>query len=244
MATLALFFLMVKLGLWQLSRAEEKDSWQAELHARQEQAPLSFSQLLSQTDSIPLTGFGLEVTASPVARPLLLLDNQVYQGRVGYLAYQIMEVAPSQPWLLLELGFVAAGPRRDTLPSVQRLDEAVLLKGRLYQRQTNPLSDRLLPEPGHMIRFQNLNLPALGEYLGHPLVGAVLQPLNLTGLDIGGQALEKPWQPIPLSAQKHRGYALQWFSMATVFAGLMLWLLKGAIVAACKENQSQTKPLP
>ncbi|WP_366535697.1 hypothetical protein [Streptococcus pneumoniae] len=30
-------------------------------------------------------------------------------------------------------------------------------------------------------------------------------------------------QPFPLSAQKHWGYALQWFSMAAVFAGLMLW---------------------
>jgi surfeit locus 1 family protein len=44
-----------------------------------------------------------------------------------------------------------------------------------------------------------------------------LQPQDLLGL-------AQPWQPVPMPAQKHFGYAFQWFTMASVFALMLLWL--------------------
>ena len=224
--TLGVFVLLVKLGFWQLSRAEEKELWQAELSHRQSLAPFSFEQLLAQPPDIPLTGFTLTVDVTPVNQQIFLLDNQIYQGKVGYLAYQLMSVDSYAPWLLVELGFVEASARRDTLPQVMPLVKQQRLSGRLYQRQNNPVSHQLMPENGTAsIRFQNLNLPQLADFIQHPLVATVLQPDAPIGVDINGSPLAKPWQPIPLSAQKHRGYALQWFSMAVVFMGLMGWTI-------------------
>lgn len=230
LVTLVVFTLLVKLGLWQLSRAEFKQQWQQTLVLREQQAALNYTQLLSLTQTEPtdaeeaalLTGYRLSINATPVKQPLLLLDNQVYQGQVGYLAYQLFEVTPDSPWILVELGFVSAGKDRQILPALTPITAGQYqLTGRVYQKQANPLSDELHPEMqvDKPIRFQNLAMPALAKLLHHDIAAAVLQPDS-----VPQYSLPQPWVPIPLSAQKHQGYALQWFTMAAVFLGLMIWV--------------------
>ncbi|MBR9728077.1 SURF1 family protein [Shewanella intestini] len=225
--TVAVFSTLVKLGLWQLSRAEQKAQWQQSLNERQKQV-LNFKQLLSlneqagtATDDFSgLSGYQLTVIAQPVSEQILLLDNQVYQGTVGYLAYQIMSVSAQQPWILVELGFIAANKDRRILPNITPITTSnISLSGRIYQKQLNPVSDQLLPELGNPLRFQNLNIDSLSQLLGHPILPTVIQPNQLPNV-----SLPHPWQPIPLPAKKHQGYALQWFSMAAVFIGLMAWI--------------------
>ena len=220
LVTLLVFAILVKLGLWQLERATEKLSLQHALEVKQAAAPLTYPQLLALGETESLTGYRLSVTARPVDAPIILLDNQVYDGRVGYLAYQVMGVQENGPRLLVELGFIAGGPDRRQLPHLDRLSAPISLDGRVYQKSTNPLSEQLLAETGDPMRIQNLNLPELAERLKFSLAPAILQPQVIPGSD-----LPHPWQPIPLSAQKHHGYAIQWFSMAGAFLLLMIYLL-------------------
>jgi surfeit locus 1 family protein len=233
--TLVVFSLLVKLGLWQLSRATFKQEWQSTLLQRQQQQAVTYEEMLaivklsaastsSQPETKLLTGYRLSISAKPINNMMLLLDNQVYQGQVGYLAYQIFEITPEQPWILVELGFVPANKDRRILPELTPLKtNYYTLVGRVYQKQPNPLSDRLdaeqLTDTHAPVRFQNINIPALTDMLGHTLTPVVLQPDNVPNYH-----LPQPWIPIPLSAQKHHGYALQWFTMAAVFLGLMSWI--------------------
>ncbi|BAJ00156.1 SURF1 family protein [Shewanella violacea] len=219
-ASVIMFLILVKLGFWQLDRAEMKEQWQAELTHRQSSAPLTYAQLLTFPAAKQVTGYRLSVRASPAMSKIFLLDNQVFNGRVGYLALQPMQIAAEGPWILVELGFVAAGLDRRILPDVDVITTKVSLNGRLYQRQANPMSSALMPEAGWPKRIQNLNLDAISQLLGKPLAPGVLQPDRLDGID-----LPHPWSPIPLSSQKHRGYALQWFSMALAFALLILYFI-------------------
>ncbi|QYJ86296.1 SURF1 family protein [Shewanella mesophila] len=218
--TVLVFSILVKLGFWQLSRAEEKQAWQQELNERQNAEPLSFAQLIGLPIGARLTGYRLKVDVSPINTQIILLDNQVYQGTVGYLAYQAVQVKQGTPLLLVELGFVAGTMDRRQLPMVAPITSTQSLHGKLYQKSTNPLSEHLLAEPGNPLRVQNLNLTELGQLLQQEFAPAVLQPDRLLG-----NTLPRPWQPIPLGAQKHQGYALQWFSMAGAFLLLMLYLL-------------------
>ena len=96
--TVAVFSILVKLGLWQLERAEFKSSWDETLSERQHQAAMNFDSLLqvitehtsaANSEQHTLTGYRIAVSASPVSKQILLLDNQIYQGQVGYLAYQV-----------------------------------------------------------------------------------------------------------------------------------------------------------
>ncbi|ACA84474.1 SURF1 family protein [Shewanella woodyi] len=221
LATVSLFLLLVKLGFWQLSRAELKEELQSQLTSRQAAAPLSYRKLLSLPASEPLTGYKLSTTVTPVGNKVFLLDNQIFNGQVGYLALQVMQVNPIDPWLLVELGFVPAGNDRRVLPKLPHINQSQTFTGRLYQKQANPMSSDLFAEEGWPKRVQNLNISQIETTLNHPVALAVLQPESIKGIN-----LPHPWQPIPLSAQKHLGYALQWFSMAVAFALLVFYFIR------------------
>ncbi len=209
--TLGIFVLMVKLGFWQLSRAEEKTQWQAQLESRMKERPLGFSELLilAENDDNP-SGYRFQLSASALAEPLILLDNQVVDGRVGYLAYQLFKVTQSGPRILVELGFVPAPRQRSQLPQVPSVQGEVLLQGKVYRKEANPLSHKLLADTHSPLRIQNLNFDELNEHMGFPVMALALQPDNLAGV-----SLPRSWHPIPMPPEKHMGYAVQWFSMAT-----------------------------
>ena len=236
LCSLAMFLILMKLGFWQLERAEMKERWQAELTHRQSSAPLTYAQLVAFSAAEQVTGYRLSVLASPASSQIFLLDNQVFKGRVGYLALQPMQITADGPWMLVELGFIAAGLDRRILPGIDVIEKEVSLNGRLYQKQANPMSSALMPEAGWPKRIQNLNLGEISQLLGQPLAPAVLQPDHLDGID-----LPHPWTPIPLSSQKHRGYALQWFSMALAFALLILYSIYSRRVKTPKKQQDESR---
>ncbi len=206
--------------MWQLDRYQEKKVWQQELTLRSNQTALNYTQLLTLPNQTQYTGLRLQTDINPTSNHILLLDNQVYQGQVGYLAYQAVEVLPHLPWLLVELGFIAASSNRQILPSIKTIPNSMTLTGRLYNKQTNPMSQDLMAEKGWPKRIQNLNLEQLEQELNHTLAPAVLQPDRLHT-----HTLPHPWKPFPMVADKHKGYALQWFVMAAVFILIMGGLL-------------------
>ncbi|WP_244935408.1 SURF1 family protein [Parashewanella spongiae] len=222
--TLSLFCFLIKLGFWQLERGNEKQTMEQQLQLRQQQAPLSYNEILINSTQQSLTGFNLSVQVSPTDTPIIFLDNQTFKNRVGYLAYQVMQISVDQPWLLVELGFIPVTAQRSTLPSLQPFTHTESLSGRVYQRQINPLSHDLFAESGNPTRIQNLNIQQLSHYINHPLAPLVLQPETVV-YDQNHQPLGKPWQPLPLSSDKHFGYAVQWFSMASalLFIGLFVF---------------------
>ncbi|QYK05112.1 SURF1 family protein [Shewanella zhangzhouensis] len=217
--TLVLFAVLVKLGFWQLERAEEKRELLASLAEHHQASPLSMDSLLArQANSDDLEGYRLEVTGEFIPGITVLLDNQVLDGQVGYKAFRLLRVNGFQSVLLVELGFVAAGRDRATLPQIEPIDGQLSVKGRIYRRKLNPLSDDLAAEAGDPMRIQALNIPALAAQLQLEVIDLVLQPDSLPG-----RPLPRRWMPVNMPPEKHLGYAAQWFSLAAALALLVIF---------------------
>ncbi|WP_348541504.1 SURF1 family protein [Vibrio zhanjiangensis] len=214
--TLAVFCILVNLGFWQLSRSEQKAAIEQLLQVR-EQAPAIKIDELHAVEFEYLTGAKVSADLTPLEGRYLLLDNQVFQGKVGYLAYQLM-TSRSGLKVFLERGFVPAKAQRDQLPDVVWINEPIYVVARLYQRSVNPLSDRLYMETASPHRVQNLNIEQIGQIWEENIEPYVLQPMS------SDWPYPQPWQPVPLSAKKHLGYAVQWFSMASVLLILGGWV--------------------
>ncbi|EIB6365685.1 TPA: SURF1 family protein [Vibrio parahaemolyticus] len=229
--TVVVFSLLVKLGFWQLERGQEKQALEQALLARADAPYQSLASVLDNNDwrEESVIGVKVQAEAKPEPLPVVLLDNQTFQGKVGYLAYQVVSVGQDPITLaLLELGFVEGLRTRDSLPTVTTLTSPTNVTGRLYRKSMNPLSSELMPEMGEGIRVQNLNISELNELLNVELMPAVLQPDNLENW-----AYPFPWNPLPLTSSKHFGYAVQWFVMAGVFLLLTMvvcirWFRKAA----------------
>ena len=213
--------LLVNLGLWQLSRAEHKQAIQTKLESNQQLGAIAFEQLETREVST-LTGQHVVTRVTPLTGKYLLLDNQVFQGRVGYLALQLVQASNGQ-YVLLERGFVVAGNNRAVLPDVTWLTGPFDGEGRLYLRSNNPLSEQLMNESTQPMRIQNLNIQQLSTLWQLPIESFVLQP-QIQGKG-DGWPYAQPWNPVPMSAGKHVGYAVQWFGMAMALTILALvWL--------------------
>ncbi|MGR5118849.1 SURF1 family protein [Vibrio astriarenae] len=211
--TVVVFSLLFKLGLWQLDRGYQKERLEHSLIERAKQPPVDLKEIVEAENP---TGLSVIAQGRAIPEGYLLLDNQVYKGKVGYLAYQLIE-ADERYWLL-ERGFVTAPASRSVLPKVNWKHGDFVYRARVYQRSENPLSNDIDPEFIAPYRIQNLNIAQISQLFGIEIQPVVIQP------QAESWPYPQPWVPIPMSSTKHFGYATQWFMMSAVFLGLMTWV--------------------
>lgn len=221
---------LIKLGVWQLDRGNEKLRYEQQLLERSQQSSRALDIVLSdwrgtglraQEPSSPQTLNGLKVDIE-LATPsglILLLDNQINQGMVGYVIYMLGETQTQdgRKQLLIDLGFVAASNDRRKLPQLGSITLPTNMSGRLYVRSVNPLSQELGLENTTPKRIQNINIQALSQYTGQEVLPFIFQPQSL-----GSWSYEMLWRPSAMKSEKHFGYSFQWFVMAAVLLFLML----------------------
>ncbi|MFS1429326.1 SURF1 family protein [Vibrio splendidus] len=228
--------ILIKLGLWQLDRGNEKLRYEQQLSERAQQSFRSLDTVISEwkgsrtqaqgaSEQQFLNGLKVDVELETPSGLVVLLDNQINQGTVGYVIYMLGKVRledennslVAEKQLLIDLGFVAASNDRRELPQLGSITVPTKMSGRLYTRSVNPLSHELGLENTTPNRIQNLNIAALSLYTGQDVLPFVFQPQSLESWPY-----ELLWRPTAMKSEKHFGYSFQWFVMAAVLMFLML----------------------
>ncbi len=209
LAALVVLALLVRLGAWQLSRAQEKESMLENARTAGAAAPVELS--VGSVDA------GLEQRQArgagryDLARQYLL-DNQVHRGQAGYHVLTPLRIAPGQGWILVNRGWVPVGPTRDVLPSLPGPDARVSVAGTLAGP---PSTGLLLGDSG----YDGTRWPRLVQTVDLARIGAELPggvaPLLLL-LDPGeAHGFERDWPVVRgIGPERHRAYAFQWFALA------------------------------
>ncbi|WP_102541602.1 SURF1 family protein [Vibrio lentus] len=220
--------ILIKLGLWQLDRGNEKLSYEQQLLERAQQSPKDLELVISDwqrgNTQVDLTrqiwnGQKVNITLAAQSGLVLLLDNQINQGVVGYVIYMLGNIQSQgvEKRILIDLGFVAASNDRRELPKLGDIVLPTTMSGRLYTRSINPLSQTLGLEETTPKRIQNLNIEELSQYTKKEVMPFVFQPQNLDSWPY-----EFLWRPTAMKSEKHFGYSVQWFVMAGVLLFLMV----------------------
>ena len=206
------FGVTASLGLWQLSRAAGKERLQAQIDAQRARPALAGAALGND---------------APLQRPVVLrgtwlgghtvyLDNRQMNGKPGFFVLTPLQVEGSATVVVVQRGWA---PRnfgdRAALPPVQTPSGVVTVEGRIA-----PAPARLLDfdgAPGGVIR-QNLDLTRYAAELRRPL-------LDVTVLQTGdaSDGLLRQWAEPASGADKHYGYAFQWFGLAGLITILYVW---------------------
>ncbi|OCH59714.1 cytochrome oxidase biogenesis protein [Vibrio lentus] len=222
--------ILIKLGLWQLDRGNEKLSYEQQLLQRAQQSPKDLELVVSDWQrgntqaQVDLTrqiwnGQKVNITLAAQSGLVFLLDNQINQGVVGYVIYMLGNIQSqgAEKRILIDLGFVAASNDRRELPKLGDIVLPTTMSGRLYTRSINPLSQTLGLEETTPKRIQNLNIEELSQYTKKEVMPFVFQPQNLEPWPY-----EFLWRPTAMKSEKHFGYSVQWFVMAGVLLFLMV----------------------
>ena len=218
--TLAVAALFVRLGFWQLHRADEKQSLIVQFESGQ-QTTATLSP--RNGDSLPRYQ-QVELHGHYDSQHQVLLDNMPSeQGQPGYRVLTPLELEEGG-WLLVDRGWVPLGATRSDLPHIAVADDARTLVGKLDD----------LPEPGVRLGDNGAPDPAAGwpRVLSFPrhaeLARALDRPLQhrIVLLDAKQpDGYERVWQAhFGLGPERHIAYAVQWFAMAAAVVAIYLTL--------------------
>ncbi len=205
---LALLGLLVKLGFWQLQRAHEKEQLLSALESQQQKKAISNHQLTALPTE-ELTNRHAALTGELDFQHAFLLDNKVFNGRVGYQVLVPLMLGKSQ--ILVNLGWLSQGKSRQELPVIPPLPGKLTIEGKLSSVNVGFHLGKTEPEQGWPNRVQEIDFNEMEQRLGTSLLPLVL--LLDEDLKFG---FPRKWQAVVMPPEKHLGYALQWFSMALV----------------------------
>lgn len=215
-AALVAIVLFAELGFWQLRRADQSRTLEA---TRNEQAQLP-SLDLNRMDADHMDSMlwrSATVSGRWQPAPAVLLDNQMTAGRVGYLVFGLLRPEGCACALLVNRGWINAGPDRGKIPDLGRLPATASLRGRLAPLPPGGVGVRNDVEllPGGLMRVQRLELATI------PLEpGIRLLPVTLRLDPESPDGFVRNWVQAAGKTDRHLAYALQWFIFALLAAGL------------------------
>lgn len=226
------------LGTWQLDRAAQKVEMLASLDKKRNQRPIEHvkdvKEPLEKIDGTPVRLRGRYVPGS-----VILLDNVVLGGKVGFDLLVWFREAGTNRYFLVNRGFVAMARTRTEIPQLPPIDaRSSFLSGHIYARKYDEAS-LLIPVSigAEQDVVKRIAMPervriaqhAAPEFLaeGEALINAdsrVVYPylVRLTVDDPNG--LPRNWILANITPEKHTGYAIQWFLMALAIVVLFFRL--------------------
>jgi surfeit locus 1 family protein len=203
-AAAAFFALTIAAGNWQTRRAEEK----LELGRRLEDAARGPVLPVPSAPAEPSAFERHRVSARGrfVAQATLFLDNKVLKGVAGYHVLTPLKLEGSGLHVIIDRGWIAAGDRSG-LPAVPAPEGLQTIEGTAVVPGTRFLE--LAPEAVNGPRRQNLVIAREEKRLG-----LKLQPFVVEQASEVKDGLARQWERPDAGVDRHRGYALQWYSFA------------------------------
>jgi surfeit locus 1 family protein len=238
-AAVAVVALTVSLGRWQLDRAQFKMDQAEQRQQAALQAPLTNAELAALVQSPSFD------TASPPARRVKLqgrfdaqwavyIDNRLHQGIAGmHVLMPFYAEGITRPILVIR-GWVPRDPQdRNRLPRFITPAEQIIEADIVARPETSlelggfhpGPQDRLWPnvDSARFAAWSKLNVVPWMLREGRVMPAGEIDKLGNTPEALG--QLVQQWPEPATGADKHRGYAFQWFSLAALAGGLWLYFV-------------------
>lgn len=219
--TLALTPLLLWLGFWQLDREQEKVALQTDFESRG-QRPATALESVDWSRLDELAYLKVNAAGTYDNEHSYLLDNRTYQGRVGY---ELISPFTTQSGMtvLVNRGWIAQGATRAELPQIARVEGQVAITATIYVPLEEPFLLSSTPEGGQATWprvIQSIQVPQMMLALDRTLAPYTIR------LQEQSPGLEQSnWQTVNMLPEKHRAYAVQWFTMT--FALLAMYTFFG-----------------
>jgi cytochrome oxidase assembly protein ShyY1 len=215
--TFVCFTIFVRLGFWQLDRADYKVALAADYASQSALAPASASELLTEASILSGRKVRLDGTFLP---EIFLLDNQVVDGQFGNDVIQVFQTKDPKLLFFVNRGWVKADPSRLQPTAVPEFSVQEIIEGEVYIAPGTPFT---LGSPPTEIVFpqtiQSVNVDFMTSAV-HKSEAFYPHLIRLSPDD--GSAYKAHWALVNVSPSKHQGYAVQWFAMALALGLLYL----------------------
>lgn len=208
------FVFLMKLGFWQVHRAQEKISILKQYEAQKEQPFTEWTP-----DKNPPNAYQNIKVKGEVFANRFYLDNQFYQHRLGY--HVIVPVRMKNKIVLLDMGWIPATPNRRSLPH-PHLNEQTYWQGTVYfppVSKLNYFQHWIERREGNHVIIESLEPELIAKELKAPVYPWILR----LRADEHSPQWQRDWTWINVRPEKHYAYAGQWFLMALIVIIILIW---------------------
>lgn len=149
-----------------------------------------------------------------------LLDNIIFESRIGYYVITPLQVGADEPLLLVNRGWIERSGNGADLAKLAVGDDILTVHGRVgsLPRAGYKMGAAILPDASWPKRAVYPDYEELAAELGRNL-----QPFVLLMDPQGAFGFLRHWVPEEMGPGRHYAYALQWFAMGAVLSGLLVW---------------------
>jgi len=217
-------------GTWQLGRAHEKERLQQAYDRGVSDAPIRLPAVPAGIEDLRMRRVVVEGEFVP--KGLVLLDNKTRNAVAGYEVIMPLRIGGSSMHVLINRGWIAAGPDRARLPvfdtpeGVVKVTGMAMVPGRFLELSK-------VEDSGPV--WQNLTV---GRYAAR--TGLQVQPVVVQQQNDLGDGLLRLWERPDFGVATHYGYAVQWFS----FSGLIIFLYVFFHVKSSRPEKNQADAAP
>lgn len=230
--TLVVLVILVRLGVWQLDRAEEKRQILANQQAKLQLPVVKITDSVINTHDLEFRR--VQVEGIFESRYQLFIDNKVHNGVPGYNVVTPLKIKDQNSYILVNRGWVPMNPDRRVLPSVGTPNGNIKVNGliKMDPKDVADLGSNNRSNEGWPAVVRWVDLSAIQQETGlklHPF-------LLLMDKDME-HGFVREWKFVSLPPEKSTSYAVTWFSLATVL--LIIYLVVN--IKRNKEHEQSTE---
>ncbi|MEJ2315422.1 MAG: SURF1 family protein [Gammaproteobacteria bacterium] len=208
--TLLFVILTLSLGFWQLDRAEQKQAL-LDIYSERSQTSVPLGTVINDWQSSRYQRIQTQGVFLPDKQ--IFLENQVRDGQVGYDAYVPFRTIEDDV-ILVNTGWQKELQEKDDIPDTQVQIEALLRPPPEVGLRLGSLDQTSFDRP---YRTPYMDIDWIGTRLDLNLSPFVLLLASGQNGDIATD-----WIPVRMPPERHRGYAVTWFSLAAALVILFL----------------------
>lgn len=214
----------VRLGIWQFDRLDQRRAFNTQVETMRARGPLNLNAGVP-ADIVSMEWRAVTVTGEYDFENQVAMRNQYNDGIYGF--HLITPLRFDGGVVLVNRGWIPA--ESDSLPDDWRVyDEegTVTVTGQIRLGQGKPafggVADALPMDGSRLNVWNNLDLEMMSTQFPYPILDVFVQPNREEG-DVTPPITYQP--EIELTEGSHFGYALQWFTFATIlFIGYPFYL--------------------
>jgi surfeit locus 1 family protein len=217
---------LIRLGIWQLDRLAQRLAFNAQVTEARSQSVLDLNQD-QPVDVSAMEWRPVQVTGKYDFENQIAVRNQYYREQYGY--HLLTPLLSQGTAVLVDRGWIPADGN-STPADWRKYDEAgeVTVIGQIRLGSGKPaiggVADALPVDGSQLVLWNNADVAQVAKQSPYPILPVYIQ-LNA---DVSDTDPPIPFQPeLELTEGPHFGYALQWFTFATLlFVGYPFFVRK------------------
>lgn len=216
---LVIFTMLLRLGVWQLQRAVDKADREQRLSDMQLAKRIDLTELAAMAEKLnneQLSDLPIVVNGRFDPQRIWLIENRFRNSQVGV---EVLAMLSSNGLhYLVNLGWLPVDQKRQLYHAIELPTTSVEFNAMSYVPDRNPFMSDLIIGQDHPKLIQQIIVDRLIKD-----AKVSFQPVVLLVEDDQPMGYAKQWQLMVMPAEKHFGYAVQWFALAVVLLLLALW---------------------